>query len=275
MTMNRRGQIYVKGLILFKLLRAASFLLFTILAPVAGAQETPIYGYRIINVFPHDPNAFTQGLFFSDGYLYESTGQYGESSIRKVDVETGKILKIEDFPEFVFGEGITLWDGQIIGLSWRNNIGFRWDFKSFQRVSQFRFDGEGWGLSHNGQELIMSDGTPHLRFIDPVTMTVTRRVEVTARGAKIPNINELEWISGILYANIWQSNYIAQIDPENGVVDAWINLNGLLESQGPRIKGADVLNGIADAGNGHLYVTGKRWPYLFEIEILKEASADH
>lgn len=234
----------------------------------AWAQNTPVYGYRIINVYPHDPEAFTQGLFVKDGYLYESTGQYGSSTIRKVDVKTGEVLLQKPMADIVFGEGITHWDGKIIGLTWRSGIGFTWDANSFKRLGQFKYQGEGWGLTHDDTHLIMSDGTPALRFLDPETMDEVRRLDVNANGRKIPYVNELEWIDGALYANIWQSNYIAQIDPETGAVQAWLNLNGLLDSQGPVKGNPDVLNGIADAGEGRLYVTGKRWPYLFEIEIL-------
>ena len=197
----------------FNLLRISVVSIALCLGLHIRAQETPVFGYRIVNVFPHDGNAFTQGLFLLDGHLYESTGQYGESSIRQIELKTGKVLKIQRFPDFVFGEGITHWDGQIIGLTWRNNIGFKWDLNSFERLSQFKYKGEGWGLTQDGHALIMSDGTSSLRFVDPSTMNVIRRIDVTARGSKIPNVNELEWINGTLYANIWQSNYIAQIDP--------------------------------------------------------------
>jgi len=240
-----------------------------VMSGTALAQNTPVYGYRIVNVYPHDPAAFTQGLFEKDGYLYESTGQYGESTLRKVDIKSGEVLQKTAMSNIVFGEGITHWDGKIIGLTWRSGVGFTWDANSFKRLGQFKYQGEGWGLTHDGAHLIKSDGTPILRFLNPETMALERRLEVMANGRKIPYVNELEWIDGTLYANIWQSNYIAQIDPETGEVQAWLNLNGLLASQGPITGNPDVLNGIADAGEGRLYVTGKRWPYLFEIEVLR------
>lgn len=255
--------------------KRVAFLLFSLFALTtlsvqwAHAQNTPVYGYRIINVYPHDGEAFTQGLFVKDGYFYESTGQYGSSTLRKVDIKTGEVIQKQAMSDIVFGEGITHWNDRIISLTWRSGIGFTWDATSFKRLSQFKYDGEGWGLTHNHDHLIMSDGTPTLRFLNPETMDVLHTIDVTANGRKIPYVNELEWIEGTLYANIWQSNYIAQIDPETGEVQAWINLNGLLESQGPPVGNPEVLNGIADAGNGRLYVTGKRWPYVFEIEVLR------
>lgn len=264
------------GMILMRLkqfvfLRVSLFFVLLLMVPqFAYAQNTPVFGYRIVNVYPHDPEAFIQGLFVKDGYFYESTGQYGSSTLRKVDIKSGEVLQKQAMSDIVFGEGITHWNGRIISLTWRSGIGFTWDEASFKRLSQFKYEGEGWGLTHNHDHLIMSDGTPTLRFLNPETMEVEGRVDVSANGRKIPYVNELEWIDGTLYANIWQSNYIAQINPETGEVQAWINLNGLLDSQGPRVGNPEVLNGIADAGEGRLYVTGKRWPYLFEIEVLRD-----
>lgn len=241
---------------------------FLSLSPSGLAKEIPVYGYSVIRSFPHDPTAFTQGLFFKDGYLYESTGHYGQSTIRKVELETGKIVKLRRVPAHVFGEGITEWNGRLIGLTWRNHVGFEWDLVSFERTGQFSYAGEGWGLTHSNSQLIMSDGTSWLRFLDPVTLKEGRRVQVVADGKPVKNLNELEWVDGEVFANIWQTDLIARIDPKDGKVRGWIDLSGLLETVGPVGGNPDVLNGIASDGKGRLFVTGKRWPVLFEITLV-------
>lgn len=232
-----------------------------------AADEIPVYGYRVVKSYPHDPRAFTQGLLIHDGHFYESTGLVGRSTIRKVDITTGLVIKSENMHPRVFGEGITVWGDRIIGLTWRAQTGFEWDANTFKLKSQFGYTGEGWGITHNGTSLIMSDGTATLRFLDPETMRETKRLSITANGAPVYSLNELEWVNGEIFANIWQSNMIARINPDTGFVTGWINLTGLLTSEGPIDGRPDVLNGIAISPDGRLFVTGKLWPKMFEIEM--------
>lgn len=238
----------------------------TVATPLAAAA-TPVQGFKVVHTYPHDPDAFTQGLFFHDGFLYEGTGLRGRSSIRKVELETGKVVQQVDLPGEVFGEGITLWGDRIIGLTWQEGTAFVLDLKTFKLWRKFNYAGEGWGLTHNGKELIMSDGSPELRFLDPLSFKELRRVKVTADGRPVDQLNELEWVDGEIYANIWQTDRIARINPKTGAVTGWIDLTGLL----PQRRGSDdVLNGIAyDAKAKRLFVTGKLWPKLFEIQVQK------
>jgi len=236
-------------------------------ASAAPSAATPVQGFKVVHSYPHDPDAFTQGLFFHEGFLYEGTGLRGRSSIRKVELETGKVVQQVDLPGEVFGEGITLWGDRIIGLTWQEGIAFVLDLKTFKLWRKFNYAGEGWGLTHNDRELIMSDGTPELRFLDPLSFKELRRVKVTADGRPIDELNELEWVDGEVYANIWQTDRIARINPKTGAVTGWIDLTGLLPM---RRSGDDVLNGIAyDAKTRRLFVTGKLWPKLFEIQLQK------
>jgi len=233
------------------------------MAPALAA--TPVQGYRLVNSYPHDPGAFTQGLFFHDGFLYEGTGLHGRSSIRKVEVETGRVVQAVELPEAFFGEGITIWGDRLIAITWQEQTAFVLDLKTFKLWRKFNYTGEGWGLTQNGRELIMSDGSAQLRFLDPLSFRELRRLRVTAGGKPVDQLNELEWVEGEIYANVWQSDRIARIDPKTGHVKAWIDLAGLL----PQRSGSDdVLNGIAyDAKKKRLFVTGKLWPRLFEIEL--------
>lgn len=228
----------------------------------------PTYTYKVVHTYPHDPNAFTEGLFYLKGYLYESTGLEGHSSIRKVRLETGEPVLTHDLSPQYFGEGITYWGNRLIGLTWKAQVGFIYDLRTFAVQGQFKYPGEGWALTRNDREIIMSDGTSELRFLDPKTLRELRRIRVTAHGRPIDQLNELEWLHGTILANIWQTDRIAQIDPESGEVVAWIDLSGLLPA-GDRIPGrTDVLNGIAyDSAGDRLFVTGKLWPKLFEIRI--------
>ena len=237
-------------------------------APLASAAPTiPVQGFKVVHSYPHDPDAFTQGLFFHDGFLFEGTGLRGRSSIRKVDIETGRVVQAVELPPEVFGEGITLWGDRIIGLTWQEGIAFVLDLKTFKLWRKFNYPGEGWGLTQNGKELILSDGTPELRFLDPLTFKELRRVRVTADGRPIDQLNELEWVEGEVYANIWQTDRIARIDPKTGRVTSWIDLAGLLPDN-QRSSPDAVLNGIAyDAKKKRLFVTGKLWPKLFEIQL--------
>jgi glutaminyl-peptide cyclotransferase len=227
----------------------------------------PVSGFTVKAAYPHDPRAYTEGLFYLNGQLYESTGLVGQSSIRRVRLADGVVLQQVATPPTMFGEGIVAWGSEIISLTWQDQVGFRWDLKSLAMKSSFAYPGEGWALTHNGKALIMSDGTPTLRVLDPKTFKVLRRIAVTAEGRPVANLNELEWVKGEVLANIWQTNRIARIDPATGKVKGWIDLTGLPETV--RRHGADdVLNGIAyDARGDRLFVTGKNWPHLYEIKL--------
>jgi glutamine cyclotransferase len=231
----------------------------------------PMYGYEIVRVYPHDPRAFTQGLQYLDGYLYEGTGQVGESSIRKVELESGKVLKKRAVPPPHFGEGITIWKKDLIELTWQTNVAFVYDKDTFEPRKSFKYSGEGWGLTNDATQLYMSDGSDELRVLDPATFAERRRIKVTALGAPVKNLNELEWVKGEIFANVWQTDYIVRIAPASGKVTGYVDLRGLLPN-GER-AGADVLNGIAhDATHDRLFITGKWWPKLFEIKLVKRGS---
>ena len=239
-----------------------------VLLPALARAELPVDGYEVVHAYPHDTGAFTEGLFYKDGSLYESTGIEGHSTIRKVKLETGEIEQAAEFPAGVFGEGIVDRGADLIGLTWRNHVGFVFDFATFALLRQFPLDGEGWALTRNEHEIFMSDGSSSLRVLDPATLEEKRRIPVTAEGRPVDQLNELEWVKGEIYANIWQTNRIARIDPATGQVKGWIDLTGLLTSQGPVAGRPDVLNGIAyDAKHQRLFVTGKLWPWLFEIRL--------
>ena len=232
-----------------------------------AAAEVPVQPYEVVRAYPHDRTAFTEGLFFHDGALYESTGLY-PSFIRKVDLETGAVQRQRDLPTIYFGEGMTTLNGKLYSLTWRNHIGFIWKLDDFSPLGGFSYPGEGWALTTDGRRLIMSDGTDQLRFLDPETLAETGRVSVTADGRPLEQINELEWIDGEVFANIWQDSRIARIDPETGVVKAFIDLTALVPKGANLDPNDDVLNGIAwDAAGKRLFVTGKRWPQLFEIKL--------
>src|SRR5437868_642477 len=227
----------------------------------------PKYGYQIVNIYPHDSNAFTQGLILADGKLLESTGEEGRSSLRNVDLQTGRVLRKVDVAEPYFAEGIALLNGKIYQLTWQHHVGFIYDAQTFNKVGQFNYTGEGWGLATDGQSLILSDGTNRIRFLDPNDFRVTKTITVLDGRTPIDQLNELEYVQGSIYANVWHDNRIAIIDPQNGHVTGWIDLAGLMpegELQDPEA----VLNGIAyDQTNNKLYVTGKLWPRLFEIRV--------
>jgi glutaminyl-peptide cyclotransferase len=238
--------------------------------PVTQAGGIPEYGYEVVHTYPHDPQAYTQGLFYLNGFLYESTGLNGQSSIRKERLETGEILQRRDVPEQYFGEGIINWKDRLVEITWRTQVGFVYDLASFALKSQFSYPGEGWGLTQDGKRIIMSDGTAELRFWDPETLRETGRVRVTADGMPVDQLNELEWVKGEVYANVYQTDRIARIDPASGKVVGWIDLTGIL-SPADRVRQVDVLNGIAyDAAANRLFVTGKWWPKLFEIKLVKK-----
>jgi glutamine cyclotransferase len=229
----------------------------------------PRYGYEIIHTYPHDASAFTEGLFYLNGFLYESTGLEEHSTIRKVRLATGEVLQKLDIPKQYFGEGIVNWQGQIISLTWKSQVGFVFDLATFKQQRQFHYQGEGWALTRNDNEIIMSDGTSELRFLDPKTLRETHRIQVTLDGKPIANVNELEWVKGEIYANVWQTDFVLRIDPADGQVVGIVDLAGLLKRDDIIPGQTDVLNGIAyDAKGDRLFVTGKNWPKLFEIRLV-------
>jgi glutaminyl-peptide cyclotransferase len=238
--------------------------------PESQAGGIPEYGYNIIHTYPHDPHAYTQGLFYLNGFLYESTGLNGQSSIRKERLETAEILQRRDIAEQYFGEGIVNWKDRLLEITWKSEVGFLYDLANFSPKGQFSYPGEGWGLTQDGKRIIMSDGTSELRFWDPETLRETGRIRVNAEGMPIDQLNELEWVKGEVYANIWQTNRIARVDPASGRVTGWIDLTGIL-SPTNNVGEGGVLNGIAyDAATDRLFVTGKLWPKLFEIKLVKK-----
>ena len=247
-------------LTLFALLLASS---------VQAQSGIPIYGYEVVRSYPHDTKAYTEGLFFLDGYLYESTGTEGESFIRKLDLETGKVLQQIELPPPDYGEGIVAWKNRLIELTWQSHHGYIYDLKSFKRIGQFNYPGEGWALTHDGKHIYMSDGTSTIRVLDPDTLKQVGKIEVTALGRPLANLNELEWVKGKLYANVWLTQNIVQIDPVSGKVTGVINLTGLAPDPSTLTDpGNDVLNGIAyDEKHDRLLVTGKRWPSIYQIKL--------
>lgn len=255
-------------------MRSVFAILLLVFASAASASDTPVepdyYSYRILETYPHATDAFTQGLFFDDGVLYESTGQYGQSSLRQVDLETGDILQKTPLPQAYFGEGSAIVGDDIFVLSWREETAFRFDADDFKLKSSYTYDGEGWGLTFDGDALIMSDGTAVLRFVDPLSFEEIRRLRVTLRGEPLRNLNELEWIDGQVFANVWQTNAIVRIDPSSGAVTGIVDLRGLLSEEDFVQGETDVLNGVAWNGEDNiLYVTGKNWPKLFKIELVE------
>lgn len=241
------------------------------ISPLATPKgATPRYTYEVVKIFPHDPSAFTQGLLFDEGILYESTGLNGYSSIRRVDLESGKVLALVPLPETFFGEGIAIVDQKLYQLTWQEQTGFIYDKETFALQQQFSYPTQGWGITFDGNRLIMSDGTPRLYFWDPETVTQVGAIDVYDENGPVAALNELEYINGEIFANIWQTDQIARIDPITGAVTGWIDLTGLLPPE-DRTPAADVLNGIAYLPEGNrLFVTGKRWPKLFEIRLLPE-----
>lgn len=232
------------------------------------AAEAPVYTYRVVHTYTHDPKAFTQGLIYLDGALYESTGQYGESSVRKVKLETGEVLQKVSVPAQYFGEGLTDWKNNLIQLTWKSGAGFVYDRVTFDRKSTFVYGGEGWGLTHDGIRLIQSDGSSTLRFIDPATLRQNGSLQVSDGNSPVDQLNELEYIKGEIYSNVWRTDRIAVISPKTGQVMRWIDLTGILPDA-DRTGHEDVLNGIAyDAARDRIFVTGKWWPRLFEIKVV-------
>jgi len=234
-------------------------------------ERLPVYAYRVVRAYPHDSKAFTQGLQYVDGFLYEGTGLNGSSSIRKVKLETGEVVQRRDLARAYFGEGITVWKTDLIQLTWQSQVAFVYDSKTFAPRRTFKYKGEGWGLTHDGTNLIMSDGTDELRVLDPATFAERRRIKVTAVGIPLRNLNELEYMKGEILANVWTTDAVARVSSDTGRVTGYIDLAGLLtpaEKVSVEREGG-VLNGIAyDEKNDRLFVTGKLWPKLFEIKIV-------
>lgn len=241
----------------------------TVGAPAATAA-LPRYSYLVVNTLPHDPAAFTQGLVYQDGIFYEGTGLRGQSTLRQVDPATGQVLQGIRLPDQYFGEGIAILGDRLYQLTWQEKTGFVYDKDSFELLGTWTYEGEGWGLTTDGQRLIMSDGTHELRFLDPETLQELGRIGVVdAGGQPLARLNELEWVDGEVWANVWQTDQIARIDPTTGRLLGWIDLAGLLPEEDRAAQHVDVLNGIAyDPVTGRLFVTGKWWPKLFEIELV-------
>jgi glutamine cyclotransferase len=240
-------------------------------SPLRAGSSAPVAGYRVQHTYPHDRTAYTQGLEFVDGFLFEGTGLNGRSTIRKVQLETGRVVQQRAVSNMHFGEGITIWQSQLIELTWQSQVAFVYDRQSFEPRGSFSYAGEGWGLTHDDTTLIMSDGTADLRFLQPATFKEVRRVTVTDAGRPVPQLNELEYVNGQVFANVWTTDRIARIDPKTGRVIGWIDLSGIMASR-DRANGDAVLNGIAyDAKGARLFVTGKLWPSLFEIAIVPRA----
>ena len=226
------------------------------------------YGYRVVKTYPHDRTAFTQGLEYRDGFLYEGTGMFGRSSVRKLDLDSGRIIQRYDLPQPFFGEGITVLNQQILELTWQSQTGFVYDKSNFQVLRSFDYPGEGWGLTNDGKQIYMSDGSANIRVWDSATLKEIRRITVKDGATPVTQLNELEWVRGEIYANVWQTDRIARISPVDGRVLGWIDLTGIL----PKSERPDpdaVLNGIAyDAAGDRLFVTGKLWPKIFEIKLV-------
>jgi glutaminyl-peptide cyclotransferase len=227
----------------------------------------PQLAYKVDARFPHDRNAYTEGLFARDGLLYESTGREGQSDIRRVRLADGRVLKSVKLAPDLFGEGIVDWNKEIISVTWKTGVGFRWSLKSLKKTARFSYPGEGWGMTQDGASLILSDGTSELRVLDPLTFKEQRRISVSFRGAPLNNLNELEWVKGAIYANVWMTNAIVRIDPASGKVTGMLDLSALA-AQVPVSDPDSVLNGIAyDVKTDRLLVTGKNWPSLFALKI--------
>ncbi len=239
-------------------------------APFAAQAATPVYDYKVVRIFPHDVNAFTEGLFYEDGLLWESTGLPGHSFVRKEVLDTGRVLEQHDLPAADFGEGIVRWRDRLYQLTWQQHFGYIYDPASLNVKGTFQYRGEGWALTEDARHIYMSDGTPDLRVLDPATLHEERRIHVTDEGRPVGNLNELEWVKGEIFADIWQTNLIARIDPASGHVVGWIDLAGLLPRADVIPGHTDVLNGIAyDAARDRLFITGKNWPKLFQITLQK------
>lgn len=249
--------------------RSGLFAVLLALVSVTACAEVPVATVHIVNTFPHDPQAFTQGLVVLNGELYEGTGRNGQSSLRRIALDTGEILQRRNLGNLYFGEGITIMGERIYQLTWQSQLGFIYDRTSFDLQKTFFLPGEGWGITHDGAHLIVSDGTAVLRFLDPETQVVAKRVTVTEDGIPRDRLNELEYINGEVWANVWYTDFIVRIDPATGNVTGKLDLSSLRQQRATD----DVLNGIAwDAEAERLFVTGKLWSSLYEIEVVGEVA---
>jgi glutamine cyclotransferase len=237
------------------------------------ADAIPVFGYQIVNVYPHSSLAFTQGLVYDEGVLYEGTGLYGRSTLRRVDLETGRVLQQTNLESTLFGEGVALWKDRIIQLTWQSGLGLVYGKENLTEICNFSYPTEGWGITSDNKSLIMSDGTDILHILNPESFAETGQIRVTANGTPLKGLNELEYIKGQIYANVWPTNWIVIISPESGEVKGKINMQGILQESDIQGSVVDVLNGIAyDALEDRLFVTGKLWPKLFEIKLVHEQS---
>jgi glutamine cyclotransferase len=251
-------------------MRFRALALAAVWAAGASAQSAPVRSYKVVATYRHDPKAFTEGLEYKDGFLYESTGLNGESSIRQVELATGAVLKQMPLSTVYFGEGITFFGRRLFQLTYQSGIGFIYDSKTWSTLGNFHYPGEGWALTHDDKRLIMSDGSSVLRFLDPATLRELSRVVVRDGTRPVANVNELEYIDGEVWANVWQTERIVRVDPRTGQVNSWVDLTGLLKPA-DRTPDIDVLNGIAyDAAKKRIFVTGKRWPKLYEIRVVDQ-----
>lgn len=239
--------------------------------PLAPGGAPALYTYEVVHRWPHARDAFTEGLVYRNGDMLESDGLYGQSTLRDVDLRTGRIEKELAIPPQYFAEGLAVIGDKAYQLTWRSQVGFIYDAGTFQKLGEFHYQGEGWGLTNEGSLLVMSDGTSRIRFIDPADFHLVRSIQVTARGRPVSNVNELEWVRGEIFANVWETDQVIRIDPSDGKVRGVIDFSGLLPPL-ERVPGTDVLNGIAyDAARGRLFVTGKNWPEIFEVRIIPPA----
>jgi glutaminyl-peptide cyclotransferase len=265
----RMKAIRSRLVVLFLLTTCSPFLLGQ---TTASAGATPKYTFAIVRVFPHDTSAYTQGLAYRDGFLYEGTGRNGQSSLRKVRLETGEVIQRLDLSSEYFGEGITLVKDKVVQITWKSGVGFVFDLNNLQLLRKFSYSGEGWGLTANGHQLFMSDGTSEIRVLDAETFRETRRLKVHDGPTPVDQPNELEFVEGRIFAHVWHSNLVAQISPQTGTVVGWVDLCGIL-SPVYRFEPEAVLNGIAyDPLHKRLFVTGKLWPSIFEIRLTPERS---
>lgn len=237
-------------------------------ATVAQRRPAPVHGFTVVATFPHDQTAFTQGLVCADGEFYESTGLNGESSLRRVEIATGKVLQQIDLPRQYFAEGLALVGDELLQLTWRSRIGFVYDRKTFKQTRTFPYETEGWGIAYDGtSRLVMSDGSDTLTFLDPKTRALTKTLRVSDAGVPVSNLNELEWVEGEIWANVWTTDRLARISPNTGEVASWVNLDSLWP-RGRRRPPADVMNGIAyDPARRRIFVTGKKWPLVYQIRV--------
>ena len=258
---------YLAGILIAITVLAVGPIIYFLLSTKTPGSTILHYTYEIVNEYPHDENSFTEGIAFDNGVLYESTGLYGNSTMRKLDLETGRTIQFHSLPNEFFGEGITIFGDRIIQLTWQSQKGFVYEKDTLDMVEEFSYPDEGWGITHDGKRLIMSNGSAMLTFLDPETFEITGTLWIHDSDVGLANLNELEYVNGDVYANVWEQDKIAIINIQTGQVKAWLDLAGLYD--GTLVDPNNVLNGIAyDANGDRLFVTGKRWPLLFQIKLV-------